>query len=199
MPDDADVQEVIPSPKVPKVPSKQPKAPKETPGIPKQELDDIVNQELKFTQQFPEEHAGIIDPLTGNVTLRKTGTSDAVTFTKSEIKGMNGKVMVHNHPGKSLNFSTDDIMFLSKHGLRETQVITDKAIVRMSRIEGGKVASPTQIRNTFNRRMKPVMKELVDKYRGKTISLDEASSMGIHRLWRSISKDLGLKYQRILL
>ena len=70
----------------------------------------MLRQSEKILNGNNYETAVIYDS-SGNVIFKKKGNSNSVSFTKKELKQMQGAVITHNHPKGSCP-STDDIMLL---------------------------------------------------------------------------------------
>jgi SPP1 gp7 family putative phage head morphogenesis protein len=74
----------------------------------------------------PIENAYIVD-VKGNIILNKTGTHNAVTFTKDELSNVKGHIFTHNHPkGTSLSFP--DVNFLTFWEMKEMRAVSGKHI-----------------------------------------------------------------------
>jgi len=61
----------------------------------------------------------------GNVVLEKMGSSNAISFTESELKKLAGNVFTHNHPGGK-SFSLEDIQFALANKIKEIRAVSNQ-------------------------------------------------------------------------
>ena len=108
----------------------------------------------------------------GSILFQKKGDSETVTFTRNQIKAMDGKVITHNHPNGSV-FSPHDINIMRRGNLSEIRACNSDGafVIRKSGKWSNKLTSLNKIKVAYS----DCMKEVETKY--QDIAAQEGKSI----------------------
>jgi hypothetical protein len=161
-----------------------------------------------------KKEVGVLVDDTGNEILRKSGTKDAVGFTKEELKKFQGNTLTHNHPFGTqgdvtltdLPLAGQDGFMMAKHGLREIRAVTPEHVYSL-KPKPGKRLDPELIRDVWQSNVdaqaRRLAKDLLLEIKQGKITEKEALERFFlaqtehqHVAWESNASGLDLIYER---
>jgi hypothetical protein len=131
-----------------------------------------VQQVLSTLEEFEAsivgdkyETAGIFDSDTGKLIYKHTQKNKkSVSFTLSQLKKLEGKILTHNHPSGG-SFSANDIYLATKYRLNEIRAVGDKYIhtITFTDADAAELMAET-LYKSYNYYRKKVAKEWSARY-----------------------------------
>lgn len=156
----------------------------------------------------PVEIARLYSP-DGDLLLETEGEESRVAFTPEELATFAGNVLTHNHPSglrfpeghprrASNSFSPADVVLAARHRLAEIRAVTPVWRHSMRPPSGGwdEAFAAGRIVPSYRRQEAAVRRELQASLERGDISVDEAEMAHFHEVWRRVSEELGMTYNR---
>jgi len=161
----------------------------------------IVPQQVRDTERAirfeQDEHLHFFDS-EGNAVANFKGTSHEIKFklTKAQESRLRGGFDVHNHADNE-SFSLDDILDAASLEIAETRIISPRySYVMRPPASGWSEGLVNEIKRLYNEVRVKVVSELQREMWDGTLPAREAPFEEDHRIWKEISRELGLRYQR---
>ena len=139
----------------------------------------------------------------GKLLVRRSGTSDEITLSSSDVKKMIGSVdtEIHNHPSSS-SFSLADIQASLGAGSRVTIVTSPRYDYLMDGMrqfvnkKGGRDKAIRSIRRLHKFAEKRQLDEAISKIKKGELSVEDANLMHNHNVWSDVARQAGMIYSR---
>ena len=150
---------------------------------------------------------GIILGSNGKVLLRKKGDGSQVSFTNEEMALMKDKVFTHNHPSGNTDrysighaFSGNDYAAGVEADVKELRAVTKGYTFSMKRPKNGWGATPSEIKQAYNRIWMEHAKDAgryMRNYKGdKKTASARADILIAHKTAKDMAKKFGRIYNR---
>ncbi len=150
---------------------------------------------------------GIILGSNGKVLLRKKGDGSQVSFTNEEMALMKDKVFTHNHPSGNTDrysighaFSGNDYAAGVEADVKELRAVTKGYTFSMKRPKNGWGATPSEIKQAYNRIWMGHAKDAgryMRNYKGdKKTASARADILIAHKTAKDMAKKFGWIYNR---
>jgi hypothetical protein len=170
----------------------------------KQVAQNSVEETLKKFEEGivkqPYESAMALDS-SGNVILKKDGTSGNVFFTDPECVLMKDGILTHNHPSYGGSFSEDDIHFSMGHDLEAIRAVGDEYLHIMTRTSGmwdENYWNSQAVQDAIYKANSEAIKIYKPQKDNNLIDQRTFEQERTHYIWDKLSKDLGWNYERRL-
>lgn len=163
-----------------------------------------TENQIRMNKKF---ETGVVYDKQGNILIDKRGASYSVSFTNDECLKMKDAIMTHNHPrgwgypensmqriGNS--FSKEDIQLAIKWDLAEMRAVTPNYTFIMKRPEGGWGLSTNEASKAIDRVNAKIHKEFLNRIQNGTTTINKASTVHYHRLWKELSEECGWMYSK---
>ena len=185
-----------------------------TPEVEAQPRGVVVPKYLNTEQSLrnlPIENGYGFDSAGNVIWHNPKGTKTSVNVPKKDWKLLTGQTLTHNHPSGS-SFSIGDIDLAHDLRLREMRAVTNSHTYSMRPPPGGwqkSYLNPDTGKNQklgtiVNSRIKQVQQDLMSEFKVDTLTTEQFNNLvptlqleHMHRVWTSISKDLGFIYERV--
>ena len=163
-----------------------------------------TENQIRMNKKF---ETGVVYDKLGNVLIDKRGASYSVSFTNDECLKMKDAIMTHNHPrGWSYpedsmqrignSFSKEDIQLAIKWDLAEIRAVTPNYTFIMKRPEDGWGLSVNEAGKAIDRVNTKIHKDFLNRIESGTTTINKASTVHYHRLWKELSKERGWLYSK---
>lgn len=129
----------------------------------------------------------------GSLLLSRGGEPDRVAFTVRELRGMDGALFTHNHPGGS-SFSVADVQNASFAGLSELRAVTPSYRHIMTTESGW--PSEGAIQRAFDLEASKALRDVDTMVRAGELPVKYATTEIYNLQWERAAPKLGLKYIR---
>lgn len=163
------------------------------------ELRRLIDIRRQVIAESPIEHLNAWSR-DGKVLFSKTGNALSVELNAAQLGQLNDAVLLHNHPGGPLSFSTDDVKLAIWHDVAETHVV-DRLfryeIVRPESANWGPAYWSRTLRPIVERVTAEVQSQLDAALKSGQITEDQYQRLFDHMVWDGVNKEADLGYRRI--
>ena len=154
------------------------------------EIGDEIRNDTKETYFH-------IDPKTGEVIYRQTGSETATSEIPEDILSKSGEnITMHNHP-VDISFSNGDLRMDALYPPKTDVVVTPKATYILSPKEGNKWPSTREFGRAYSELSGKVANRFPNFSQYGTPDGSQVWTDYTHALMQEISKELNLNYERI--